>query len=251
MTTSESNLNVAYDYDEYVYYGNKVSITSPIDGTSNSHMLLTGMSGSAKSSCLLVIFGRLIQLEEQGIYYFADFKQDDMFEFLRRTKRYYPFKRCAEAVDVVYEILLKRQSGEDKTRYPVTLIFDEYVACILYLFEIDKKKAEIVMNKISTLLMLGRSLRIRVITTCQRPDASVFKNGSRLNFGIIIVLGASIKSIYEMLLPKEYIEAIGNRKFKTGEGVVLLQSSVLHFVKIPIIRNKDKLEELCVAGLSK
>lgn len=123
MTTSESNLNVAYDYDEYVYYGNKVSITSPIDGTSNSHMLLTGMSGSAKSSCLLVIFGRLIQLEEQGIYYFADFKQDDMFEFLRGTKRYYPFKRCAEAVDVVYEILLKRQSGEDKTRYPVTLIF--------------------------------------------------------------------------------------------------------------------------------
>lgn len=49
------------------------------------------------------------------------------------------------------------------------------------------------MNKISTLLMLGRSLRIRVIATCQRPDASVFKNGSRLNFGIIIVLGASIK----------------------------------------------------------
>lgn len=143
MTTSESNLNVAYDYDEYVYYGNKVSITSPIDGTSNSHMLLTGMSGSAKSSCLLVIFGRLIQLEEQGIYYFADFKQDDMFEFLRRTKRYYPFKRCAEAVDVVYEILLKRQSGEDKTRYPVTLIFDEYVACILYLFEIDKRRLKL------------------------------------------------------------------------------------------------------------
>lgn len=251
MTTSNSILNLAYDYDEYVYYGNKVKITSCIDATYNSHMFVTGMSGSAKSSCLLVIFARLIQLEEHGIYYFADFKHDDMFEFLRETKRYYPFERCIEAVDIVYEILLKRQSGETKTRYPVTLIFEEYASCILYLLEIDKKKAESVMNKISTLLMLGRSLHIRVVATCQRPDASVFKNGSRLNFGIIMILGASIKSIYEMLLPKEYIEAIGDRKFKAGEGVVLLQSSVLHFVKIPIIRNGDKLKELCIAGLSK
>ena len=105
--------------------------------------------------------------------------------------------------------------------------------------EIDKRKADSVMSKIATILMLGRSLKVRLILTCQRPDANVFKNGSRLNFGIIIILGASIKSIYEMFLPKEYIELIGDRKFKVGEGVVLLQNSELHFVKMPIIRNED------------
>ena len=116
--------------------------------------------------------------------------------------------------------------------------------------EIDKKKDECVMSKIATILMLGRSLNVRLIISCQRPDASVFKNGSRLNYWIIIILGASIRSIYEMLLPKEYIDLIEDRKFKVGEGVILLQNSKLHFVKMPIICNKEKLKELCITGLS-
>lgn len=53
-----------------------------------------------------------------------------------------------------------------------------------------------------------------------------------------------------MLLPKEYIDLIEDRKFKVGEGVILLQNSKLHFVKMPIICNKEKLKELCITGLS-
>lgn len=250
MMTSNKELVLGYDYDAFLNYGEKLEISACCENSDNSHIILCGMSGAGKSTALLMIYARLIKVEEFGIYYFADFKQDDSFRFLNQCERYYPFEKCIEAVETVYEILLNRQSGVDQSRLSITLIFDEYMAYILYLMEIDKKKAECVMSKIATILMLGRSLNVRLIISCQRPDASVFKNGSRLNYGIIIILGASIRSIYEMLLPKEYIDLIEDRKFKVGEGVILLQNSKLHFVKMPIICNKEKLKELCITGLS-
>lgn len=106
------------------------------------------------------------------------------------------------------------------------------------------------MRKVSEILMLGRSLAVRLVVSCQRPDAVVFPTGSRLNYGIIIIVGAPIKSIYEMLIPKEYIERIGDRQFKIGEGVVLLQRSELHFIKVPVIRDEDKLQRICIEALN-
>ena len=69
------------------------------------------------------------------------------------------------------------------------------MANILALQSISKKTAEEAMRKVSEILMLGRSLSIRLLISCQRPDASAFPSGSRLNYGIIIIVGASIRSI--------------------------------------------------------
>ena len=124
------------------------------------------------------------------------------------------------------------------------------MANILALQSISKKTAEEAMRKVSEILMLGRSLSIRLIS-CQRPDASAFPSGSRLNYGIIIIVGASIRSIYEMLIPKEYIDAIGERKFGVGEGIVLLQGSKLGFVKIPKIHDVKKMQQVCIEALTK
>ena len=69
---------------------------------------------------------------------------------------------------------------------------------------------------------------------------------------IILILGIPLRSILEMMLPSsEYIDAIGSRTFRKGEGILLLQStSELHFVKIPTIKNMDEVKELCIKGLS-
>lgn len=99
--------------------------------------------------------------------------------------------------------------------------------------------------------MLGRSLSVRLVIACQRPDASAFPSGSRINFGVVVVIGASIKSIYEMLIPKEYIEDIGDRKFKTGEGIVLLQGAKIYYFKVPLIKNMKELNEICIEALTK
>ncbi|RGG07781.1 hypothetical protein DWY83_05960 [Coprobacillus sp. AF27-24BH] len=139
-----------------------------------------------------------------------------------------------------------RQEGVDKSRTPIVLVFDEYVAFILSL---EKKQKEEVMSKIGEILMLGRSLKVSLVLACQRPDASVFPQGSRVNFGVIIVLGSAIKSIYDMVLPKE-LTMDTNYKFDAGEGVILLQSRDLKFIKFPIVINNERLYEICQEALN-
>ena len=107
------------------------------------------------------------------------------------------------------------------------------------------------MHKVSEILMIGRSLAVRLVIACQRPDASAFPTGSRLNFGVIIIVGALLESIYSMLMPKELIEKVGNREFHTGEGVMLWQGSELHFIKVPVIRNEEKMKAICIDALTR
>lgn len=124
------------------------------------------------------------------------------------------------------------------------------MANILALQGTDKKKADTVMKKVSEILMLGRSLAVRIVISCQRPDAVAFPTGSRLNYGIVIIVGAPIRSIYEMLLPKEYIDNIGERQFGVGEGVVLLQGTELRYIKVPSVRNEEKMRQICIDALT-
>jgi len=83
----------------------------------------------------------------------------------------------------------------------------------------------------------------------QRPDAIAFSAGSRLNYGVVVVLGAYIRSIYEMLMP-DHMEQIKGRQFGRGEGVVLLQGSELHFIKIPAVQDYERMKNICIQALS-
>ena len=251
MMSSDSNLVLGYDYDKWHGYGEKQPIITDISTKTNSHTLLCGMSGSGKSYALNLLFARICNAGIEGVVYFSDYKQDDQFTYLRNCPRYYPYNNSIEALEEVYGILHKRQSGEDKSRNPVTLIWDEYMANILAIQSMEKKKADEVMRKVSEILMLGRSLAVRLVISCQRPDASAFPSGSRLNYGIIIVVGAPIRSIYVMLIPKEYIDEIGERKFSVGEGVALLQGSQLKFIKIPMVRDMEKMQQVCIDALTR
>lgn len=247
-----SKLVLGYDYDKWYGYGEKQPIITDISPKNNSSTILCGMSGSGKTYAESLLFAKICRAEKaEGIVYMADFKQDDSLSFLRGCPRYYPYNRSVEALEAVYEILHKRQSGEDKSRNPVTLIWDEYMANILAIQSIEKKKADEVMRKVSEILMIGRSLAVRIFFSTQRPEAAAFPSGSRLNFGIIMIVGAPIRSIYEMLIPKEYIDAIGERKFGVGEGVVLLQGSQLEFIKIPMVRDMEKMKQVCIDALTR
>ena len=247
--TMNSNLILGYDYDKWYGYGIKEPVITDISIRSNTNALICGMSGSGKSYAEGILLARIARTE--GSVLFSDFKQDDSFAFLRKCPRYYAYDRTVEALESVYDVLHKRQSGQDTSRSPITLVWDEYMANILAIQGTDKKKAADIMNKVSEILMLGRSLAIRLIITCQRPDAAAFPSGSRLNYGIVMIVGAPIKSIYEMLIPKEYIEKIGDRNFKRGEGIVLLQGSELRFIKTPMVRDMEKMKNFCIDALTR
>ena len=123
------------------------------------------------------------------------------------------------------------------------------MAQMLALQSEDKKAATAVMSHVSEILLLGRSLGIRFICVCQRPDALAFPAGSRLNYGVVVVLGSSAKSIYEMLLSDFKYELKG-RTFQRGEGVVLFQGSELRYLKVPVVGNPKRMQELCIRALS-
>ena len=253
MTNSNAphRLVLGYDLGRWNAYGEKSPLTIDISSKENSHILLCGISGSGKSYMEHQLLARLILAEKDrnGEYCFADYKSDDTFSYLQNCPRYFSYKDTLQALDIVHSRLLARQSGEDSSRTPITLIWDEYMAQALNLISEDKKAAAVVMGKVSEILLLGRSLSVRLIVACQRPDALAFPAGSRLNYGVVIVLGAAVRSIYEMLLP-DHMEQVKERQFRRGEGVVLLQGSELHFLKVPTVRNDANLRQICTETLS-
>lgn len=247
---SNPSLVLGYDLDRWKNYGLKEPITIDISPATNSHIILCGMSGSGKSYMEHQLLARLIRAEQDrgGEYYFAAYKGIDGFTYLKDCPRFFPYKAAFAALDAVHARLIARQS-EDTSRTPVTLIWDEYMAATLNLINEDKKVATVMMNKVAEILQLGRSLAVRLVIACQRPDALAFPAGARLNYGVIIVVGAPVRSIYEMLLP-DHLEQVKGRQFGQGEGVVLLQGSELRFIKVPTVQNEERMRQICIEALS-
>jgi len=258
MMSCKPTLTLGYNLDAWNDYGVKIPVIVDISSSTNSHIIINGMSGSGKSYAQLGYIAKLFAAQSDskfGEFYFADYKGEDAFSFLRQCPRYWSFKNTLEALDIVYSRLNARLSGEDETRNQITLVWDEYMANVLALQGEDKDKktnerlAPSVMNKVSEILLMGRSMGVRLITSMQRPDAIAFSAGSRLNYGVVVVLGAYIRSIFEMLM-LDHMEQIKGRQFGRGEGVVLLQGSELHFIKIPAIQDYERMKNLCVQALS-
>ena len=253
------DFTLGYDLGAWQDYKIKTKITTDISSNSNSHMLFCGMSRSGKSYTVQQVLSRLARADKDSTFYFADYKRDDSFAHLRNQARYFSYKDTLKALDVVYGIMQARISGEDETRNQVTFIWDEYVANILAMYndgKEGKKQAEIAMRKVAEILMMGASMCIRIIVSCQRPDAIVFPQGSRLNYGVVVILGGYNDSIYRMLLP-DHIDKIKQRiqtrdhDFKQGEGSILLDlGSTLKFIKIGEVANMAKMKERCRLALS-
>ena len=241
-------ITLGYELDAWKQYREKVPISIDLSPKTNSHILLCGMSGSGKSYLENQLLEKLALAEPDGEIYFADYKQDDSFAYLRGCPRYYAYKDTLKALEIVHGRLLARQSGEDARRNSVTIIWDEYIAQILEMGS-DKKAAAVVMGKVSEILMLGRSLGpVRIVISCQRPDALAFPAGSRLNYGVVAIVGSYIHSIYEMLMP-DFMDEVKGRQFGRGEGVVLLQGSELHYIKVPMVRDVPRMEGICIRAL--
>lgn len=245
---NQPRLTLGYELDRWRLFGEKVPINIDLSPKTNSHILLCGMSGAGKSFHEQQIMCKLALAEPDSDILLADYKGEDALAHLRSCPRYYTYKDTLKALEIVHGRLLARQSGEDASRNPVTLVWDEYMAQMLALISEDKKAAAVVMGKVSEILMLGRSLSVRLIISCQRPDALAFPAGSRLNYGVVVVLGAAVRSIYEMLLA-DHIERTKGRQFGRGEGVALLQGSELHFIKVGAVRNPRRMEEICIKAL--
>ncbi len=248
MNSDTPSLTLGYDLSKWNALGVKEPITIDLSPKANTHILIAGLSGSGKSYLEQALVAKLVLQEKQGEFYWGDYKGEDDFSYLRECPRYFPYTHTLEALKIVHSRLMARQSGGDKSRNPITLIWDEYMAQILALLSTEKKAASDAMAKVGEILMLGRSKAVRLIIACQRPDALAFPAGSRLNYGVVVVLGSAAKSTYEMLLP-DFLDDVKGRRFSRGEGVVVLQGAELHFLKVPEIRDMERVRGICKKAL--
>lgn len=222
-----------YDKEIYAEMGLKIHIQHDI-GT-HCHALITGSSGSGKSYALLYLLGQLLKSEPNIEIYFCDFKNSEDFAFLNGLSHYYSSNSCYEGIMDFYNSFTNaRATGEIKVRH--ILIFDEYPSFVNYLQMKDKanktKYVNDVLGAISEILMLGRGIKYGIWIVTQRADSSLFNNGARDNFMLVIALGRLSKEQKTMLFSGEDIPDGIN---KQGEGLLLADGYSLRSVKFPRI----------------
>lgn len=228
---------IGFDFNIYNDLGLKIAIKHNI--ATHCHFLITGASGSGKSYALLYIIAMILRESPNVIIYFCDFKNSDDFAFLESYCHYYAGNDCYDGIMKYYESFTNaRQNRDNQSRY--ILIVDEYPAFINYLQTQDKanktKLAGDIMSAIAEILMLGRGIGYGCFIVTQRADSSLFNNGSRDNFMVIIGLGRMSKEQKTMLFSGEDMP---EKVYKQGEGVVLADGHALREIKFPM------LEDVC------
>ena len=228
-----------YGYNMGIFNDTGLKIPIQLDLSDHCNLLLTGCSGSGKSYALLYLLGSVLKSNEDIEIFFCDFKNSYDFSFLEDYPHYYSGDNCYDGITEYYRVFCSARQQREFTKKHL-LICDEYPALVNYLQGQDKlnktKYASEVLSAISELLCLGRGIQFYTWIVTQRADNSLFANGARDNFMVIIGLGRLSKEQKSMLFSGEELP---ERIYKKGEGILLADGYPLREVKFPFIRNID------------
>ncbi|NLT62939.1 MAG: DUF87 domain-containing protein [Clostridiales bacterium] len=201
------------------------------------HALIVGATGSGKSYCCQLLLGKISIYEPTAKITVLDYKGDRDMNYLSGCERFKRYSECCEGLEQFYQAFLARQSGEDTSRAPLFLYFDEFSS---YFNNIeDKKILEQEKRKFATILFLGRSFRVFLICSCQRADAAYFSNGARDNFNLVIGL-SNMSSEAQTMLFHEYKSELKPDRGR-GTGYMLTNGCNLQAVRVPSVNNIEKL----------
>ena len=228
-----------YGYDMGIFTETGLKIPIQLDLSEHCNLLLTGCSGSGKSYALLYLLGSVLKSNEDIEIFFCDFKNSYDFSFLEDYPHYYSGDNCYDGITEYYRVFCSARQQREFTKKHL-LICDEYPSLVNYLQGKDKanktKYASDVLSAISELLCLGRGIQYYTWIVTQRADNSLFANGARDNFMVVIGLGRLSKEQKGMLFSGEELP---ERIYKKGEGILLADGYPLREVKFPFIRNID------------
>lgn len=198
-----------------------------------AHLLVVGPTGSGKTYAVKLLLGRVSKYVPDAAITVCDFKAND-FTFLRGSGKYYEFTACKQGLDDFYNSFLARQQGNRLDSSFSMLVFDEWAS---FLNNLEKKEAEAAKQKLSTLLMLGRSFNVHVLISQQRADAQYFST-ARDNFSSITALGNPSKESASMLgFDRDAMKPI----HQLGGGYMLTNGTDLQEIQVPSIRDSVKL----------
>lgn len=207
-----------------------------------------GGTGSGKTmSILYSLYSILKTAQTEGFrisLYIGDFKSSADFKGI--TENYSEYSAITSMIDEYYSIF--ENTPEDTLEIKI-LIIDEYAGYITWLTQNDKKKSDEIKNKISSVLMMGRSRHTYIWAIQQRISASLFPSASGALDNFQICLGMSRLSVEsrKSLFAGEHLEDMdfeANYHPKTGQGLILIDGQELQPIQIPYIKDKEKLKVL-------
>lgn len=190
----------------------------PVEVPLKNHVnwLICGASGSGKSILALFL---LNQFQEYATDIFiADFKNTGDYKGI--TPHYEVGADCVRLFQEYYKEYEAIKLGEKQGH--IWFVWDEMAGNLIWLESQDKKLAQDIKGKMGEILMMGRELAggsAGILSILQRPDSSNFSMGSRENYHVKILLGASSLESRKMMgfLSDEIPEG-----FKAGVGKGLI-----------------------------
>jgi DNA segregation ATPase FtsK/SpoIIIE-like protein len=210
------------------------------------HICVIGASGSGKTVFCMSLLGRIALHDPTAQIYVCDFKGQDM-SFLNGCDRYFRYAECGNGLQNFYACLEARQQNADKRQNKLYLYFDEWAA-FCSSFE-DKKQLEVHKRVLATLLMLSRSYGLHLVYSLQRSDATHFNTGARDNFSIVVGLG-NLSQESRMMMFNEHKHLIKPDR-KRGTGYMTINGSTMYSVRVPFIRDFNKLHEVIKQGVTR
>lgn len=200
------------------------------------HIAISGNTGSGKTYAIKLLLAKVSKYVPSSRLTVCDFKGDSDFEFLKGTpQNFYRFDACVDGFNHFYEEFVEVQRRPETHPGMHILLYDEWAATMNFL---EKKEAEVLKQRLASLLMLGRSFGYHVILAQQRLDAEYFGK-SRDNFNIIITLSNPSKEVVNMFYSDFRDEIRPDRK--RGTGYMLINGSNLKRIIVPEIGNMDSV----------
>jgi len=207
---------------------------------SHPHMLCVGSTGSGKTYALSLILGKICKYHyPEAQITICDYKKSGFAQYFDCQNSFFGYEDVTNGIRSVYEEFTKRlEANDDKLNKQMrVLLMDEYGA---FIASREKKQADEIKTMVGNMLLMGRSLGIRIIVGIQRADAEFFKSGTREQFGAILALGNMSKEQKLMLFP-DYREEMTDNCGR-GQGYLLLDGQGIRHIAVPTVTKPDALE---------
>ncbi|TWS94801.1 MULTISPECIES: hypothetical protein [unclassified Streptococcus] len=213
----------------------------------DTHMLLTGATGSGKTSALLYLIGtiNMARQETSDKLYILDYKRGkDWSLFVENDADFYTHgESTKETFEELYKEYRRYLAGDKEIGDRIIWVIIDEFSSIVESFPTKKERDEF-LRKFGEMLRLSRNIGngkggYRFIVGLQQADASVFNGSStRGNFGIRMALGGLTTEGARMVF--DVTEQSDNpESSKPGKGFIQVYGYPVKAIMMPHIQDHN------------
>ncbi len=192
-----------------------------MDLSKNPHMIISGCTGSGKSTAIHTIIANLYNYTKSKIYLVDPKKIEfSIYSSFNNTKVYNTFDQTISLLDKLIDTMELRYSKLDKKYDPIVLIIDEFSDLI---FQDSNNEF---YNKLCILSQKCRAADIYIILSTQRPSYKIIDGNIKANFPVRMAFKASSKIDSRIILDENGAESLlGN-----GDGLIkFIDNRIIRF----------------------